>query len=64
MGDYAGFMAMDTAMTNNWHQPIQSIGSSKVSILLSLHACVPYPTDLEILLLSVSITSRILKSLD
>lgn len=24
-----GFMAMDTAMTNNWHQPIQSIGSSK-----------------------------------
>jgi hypothetical protein len=22
-------MAMDTAMTNNWHQPIQSIGSSK-----------------------------------
>lgn len=29
MGDYAGFMAMDTAMTNNWHQPIQSIGSSK-----------------------------------
>lgn len=29
MGDYAGFMAMDTAMTNNWHQPVQSIGSSK-----------------------------------
>lgn len=29
MGDYAGFMAMDTAMTNNWHQPIQAIGSSK-----------------------------------
>ena len=22
-------MAMDTAMTNNWHQPVQSIGSSK-----------------------------------
>jgi hypothetical protein len=29
MGDFAGFMAMDTAMTSNWHQPIQSIGSSK-----------------------------------
>lgn len=29
MGDYAGFMAMDMAMTSNWHQPVQSIGSSK-----------------------------------
>ena len=29
LGDYAGFMAMDTAMTNNWHQPVQAIGSSK-----------------------------------
>jgi hypothetical protein len=29
LGDYAGFMAFDTAMTKNWHQPVQSIGSSK-----------------------------------
>ena len=29
MGDYAGFVAMDTAMTSNWHQPVQCIGSSK-----------------------------------
>lgn len=29
LGDSAGFMAMDTAMTKNWHQPLQCIGSSK-----------------------------------
>lgn len=29
LGDSAGFIAMDTAMTHNWHQPLQCIGSSK-----------------------------------
>lgn len=37
MGDYAGFMAMDTAMTSNWHQPIQSIGSSKGDGIMFRH---------------------------
>lgn len=38
LGDYAGFMAMDTTMTSNWHQPVQSIGSSKGDGIIFKHA--------------------------
>ena len=38
LGDYAGFMAMDTTMTSNWHQPVQSIGSSKGDGIVFKHA--------------------------
>jgi hypothetical protein len=37
LGDYAGFMAMDTAMTNNWHQPVQAIGSTKGDGIMFKH---------------------------
>ena len=33
-------MAMDTAMTNNWHQPVQSIGSSKGDGIVFKHKAV------------------------
>lgn len=40
LGDYAGFMAMDTAMTSNWHQPVQALGSSKGDDVIFKHCAV------------------------
>lgn len=37
LGNSAGFIAMDTAMTKNWHQPLQCIGSSKGDGIIFKH---------------------------